>query len=57
MVRAVAVSWQGMKIAAFEQLWSVTVRMLSKPSESGSLTIRSIVTVLNERAVRLVVMG
>ena len=45
------------KIAAFEQSWSVTVRMLSKPLESRSLTIRSIATVSNGRAVRSVVMG
>ena len=36
---------QGIKIAAFEQLWSVTVSMESYPFEGGNLTMKSIATV------------
>ena len=39
------VSLQGMKIATFEQLWSVMVSMESYPFEGGNLTIKSIATV------------
>jgi hypothetical protein len=54
---AVAVSQQGMKIAAFEQLWSVMVRILSKPLEGGSLMMRSMAIFLKGRVVWSVVMG
>ena len=36
---------QGMKITAFEQLWSVIVSMESYPFEGGNLTMKSIATV------------
>ena len=39
------VSLQGMKIAAFEQSWSVTVSMVSYPFDGGNLTIKSIAIV------------
>ena len=38
-------SLQGMKIAAFEQLWLVTVSMELYPFEGGNLTMKSIATV------------
>ena len=39
------VSLHGIKIAAFEQSWSVTVSMVSYPFDGGNLTIKSIATV------------
>ena len=36
---------KGMKIAAFEQSWSVMVSMESYPFDDGNLTIKSIATV------------
>ena len=50
-------SWQGIKMAALEQSWSVTVRMLSNPFESGSLTMRSIATVSKGRAAGVTEIG
>ena len=44
------VSLQGMKIAAFEQSWSVMVSMELYPSDSGNLTMKSIATVSNGSA-------
>ena len=40
-------SLHGMKMAAFVQLWSVTVRIESYPCDNGSLVIKSIATVSN----------
>ncbi len=57
MPDASIVSLQGMKIEAFEQSWSVMVRILSYPCERGSLMIRSIVMISNGKAVCVVVMG
>jgi len=34
-------SWQGMKMLALETSWSVTVGMVSKPCDGGSLVIKS----------------
>ena len=39
------VSLQGMKIAAFEQLWSVMVSIVSYPLDGGNLMMKSIATV------------
>ena len=39
------VSLQGMKIATFEQSWSVTVSIVSYPFDGGNLMIKSIATV------------
>ena len=39
------VSLQGIKIAAFEQSWSVTVSIVSYPFDGGNLTMKSIATV------------
>ena len=39
------VSLQGIKIAAFEQSWSVMVNIVSYPLDGGNLTIKSIATV------------
>ena len=39
------VSVQGMKIAAFEQSWSVMVSIVSYPFNGGNLTMKSIATV------------
>ena len=39
------VSLQGMKIAAFEQSWSVMVSMVSYPFDGGNLMMKSIATV------------
>ena len=39
------VSLQGIKTAAFEQSWSVTVSMVSYPFDGGNLTMKSIATV------------
>ena len=36
---------QGIKIAAFEQSWSVTVSMASYPLDGGNLMMKSIATV------------
>ena len=44
------VSLQGMKIAAFEQSWSVMVSMESYLFEGGNLTMKSIATVLKGNA-------
>jgi len=38
---ASTVSLHGMNIAAFEQSWSVIVSIVSNPSDSGSLTMKS----------------
>ena len=51
------VSLQGMKIAAFEQSWSVMVSMESYPFEGGNLTMKSIATVLKGNAHRMGNMG
>ena len=50
------VSWQGMKMAALGQSWLVIVRMLSKPLEGRSLTIRFMATVSKGKAIQSVVM-
>jgi hypothetical protein len=50
-------SLQGMKRAALEQSWSVTVRILLKPLEWGNLMMRSMAMVSKGRAVGVMVMG
>jgi hypothetical protein len=44
------VSLQGMKMDALLQSMLVMVRIVSKPSEGGSLVIKSIAIVLNDLA-------
>jgi hypothetical protein len=51
------VIWQGRKIAALVQLWSVTMRIELYSPDLGKFTIKSIATVLKGRAVLWVVMG
>src|SRR5712671_5593343 len=47
----------GVNIAAFEQSWSVMVSMVSNPSDSGSLTMKSRDMVWNGSALGSGVMG
>ena len=54
---ALIVSLHGRNIAAFEQSWSIIVRMLLYPCERGNLTIRSMATCLKGRATHCVIMG
>jgi len=44
------VSLQGRKIAAFMQLWSVIIKMVSCPLDSGNLMMKSIAIVWKGRA-------
>ena len=44
------VSLQGMRMIAFEQLWSVIVRIKSNPSDVGSLVMKSRAIVEKGRA-------
>ena len=48
---------QGMKIAAFEQSWSVMVSMASYPLDGGNLTMKSIATVSKGSACNVGEMG
>jgi hypothetical protein len=50
-------STHGMKMVAFEQSWSVTVRMELYPWDTGSLVIKSTATVLNGVASGFAQMG
>src|SRR5712671_2999825 len=54
---ASTVSLQGMKNAAFEQSWSVMVKMVSCPSDTGSLTMKSRLIVWKGSAFASLVMG
>jgi len=54
---ASTVSLQGINIAALEQSWSVIVSIVSNPSDSGSLTIKSREMVWNGNALGSEVMG
>ena len=51
------VSLQGIKIAAFEQSWSVIVSMASYPLDGGNLTMKSIATVSKGSACNVGEMG
>jgi hypothetical protein len=50
-------STHGMKIVAFEQLWSVTVSIESYPCDTGSLVMKSMATVSKGIASGLAQMG
>src|SRR5580692_8304001 len=50
-------SMHGMKMVAFEQLWSVTVSMESYPCDTGSLVMKSTATVSKGVASGLAHMG
>jgi len=54
---ASTVSLQGMNIAALEQSWLVIVNIVSNPSDSGSLTMKSREMVWNGNALGSGVMG
>ena len=54
---AETVSLQGMKIAAFEQSWSVMVNIVSYPLDGGNLTMKSIATVSKGNACDIGEMG
>ena len=51
------VSLHGMKIATFEQSWSVMVSMVSYPFDSGNLTMKSIATISKGNACDVGKMG
>ena len=51
------VSLQGMKIATFEQSWSVIVSMVLYPLDGGNLTMKSIATVSKGNACDVGEMG
>ena len=49
--------WQGIKIDAFKQSVSVTMRMVSYPPDCGSLVMKSIATVSKGQAFSAGVIG